>query len=65
VPVCALSTGTNNAFPEMREATVAGLATGLVATGKLDAERTLRRTKVLRRGQRVIDLTADMLERRL
>jgi hypothetical protein len=33
VPICALSTGTNNAFPEMREATVAGLATGLVATG--------------------------------
>jgi hypothetical protein len=34
VPICALSTGTNNAFPEMREATVAGLATGLVATGQ-------------------------------
>ena len=32
VPICALSTGTNNAFPEMRETTVAGLATGLVAT---------------------------------
>jgi hypothetical protein len=28
-PICALSTGTNNAFPEMREATVAGLAAGL------------------------------------
>ena len=26
MPICALSTGTNNAFPEMREATVAGLA---------------------------------------
>ena len=34
VPICALSTGTNNAFPEMRETTVAGLATGLVATGR-------------------------------
>jgi len=31
VPICALSTGTNNAFPEMRETTVAGIATGLVA----------------------------------
>src|SRR3954453_10509726 len=31
VPLCALSTGTNNAFPEMRETTVAGLATGLRA----------------------------------
>jgi predicted polyphosphate/ATP-dependent NAD kinase len=34
VPICALSTGTNNVFPEMREATVAGMATGLVATGR-------------------------------
>ena len=33
IPLCALSTGTNNVFPEVREATVAGLATGLVATG--------------------------------
>src|SRR5262249_52623127 len=32
IPLCALSTGTNNTFPDMREATVAGLATGLVAT---------------------------------
>ncbi|HWK29009.1 MAG TPA: NAD(+)/NADH kinase [Solirubrobacter sp.] len=37
VPICAVSTGTNNAFPELREATVAGLATGLVATGQADA----------------------------
>jgi len=34
VPLCALSTGTNNVFPEMRETTVAGIATGLVATGR-------------------------------
>jgi predicted polyphosphate/ATP-dependent NAD kinase len=34
LPICALSTGTNNAFPEWRETTVAGLATGLVATGR-------------------------------
>lgn len=34
VPLCALSTGTNNAFPELREPTVAGLATGLAATGR-------------------------------
>lgn len=33
-PICALSTGTNNAFPELREATVAGLAVGLAATGR-------------------------------
>jgi predicted polyphosphate/ATP-dependent NAD kinase len=34
VPICALSTGTNNVFPEMRETTVAGIATALVATGR-------------------------------
>ncbi|TCJ19914.1 ATP-NAD kinase [Rubrobacter taiwanensis] len=50
VPLCALSTGTNNAFPEMREATVAGLATGLVATGQVERREALRREKVLRVG---------------
>jgi predicted polyphosphate/ATP-dependent NAD kinase len=49
VPICTLSTGTNNAFPRMREATVAGLATGLVATGQVD-DRALRREKILRVG---------------
>ena len=46
VPICALSTGTNNVFPEMREATVAGLATGLVATGR-GGEGALRREAAL------------------
>ncbi|MGF1471284.1 MAG: ATP-NAD kinase family protein [Rubrobacteraceae bacterium] len=49
VPLCSLSTGTNNAFPRMREATVAGITTGLVATGKLGDE-VLRREKALRIG---------------
>lgn len=49
IPLCTLSTGTNNAFPEMREATVAGLATGLVVTGKV-GEECLRRQKILRVG---------------
>jgi predicted polyphosphate/ATP-dependent NAD kinase len=44
VPLCALSTGTNNVFPEMRETTVAGIATGLVATGRA---RALRREAAL------------------
>jgi predicted polyphosphate/ATP-dependent NAD kinase len=55
VPLCTLSTGTNNAFPEMREATVAGIATGLVATGQVTdrsaedgAAPPLRREKILR-----------------
>lgn len=42
-PLLALSTGTNNAYPRVREATVAGLAVGLVATGALGiAETTVR-----------------------
>jgi hypothetical protein len=47
IPLCVLSTGTNNAFPELREATVAGVATGLVATGRLAGDGLLRRDKRL------------------
>ena len=46
-PLLALSTGTNNAFPELREATVAGLAGALVATGVVPAETALARNKRL------------------
>src|SRR5215210_461685 len=46
VPICTLSTGTNNAFPKMQEATVAGLAAGLVATGQV-GEEALCREKIL------------------
>ena len=48
VPLTSLSTGTNNVFPMMREATIAGLAAGLVATGALPREEASRRNKVLR-----------------
>src|SRR5260221_13885626 len=34
VPMLALSTGTNNTFPAVREATIAGLAAGFVSSGK-------------------------------
>jgi hypothetical protein len=37
VPLMPISTGTNNVFPLMIEATTAGLAAGLVACGKADA----------------------------
>lgn len=47
-PIVPLSTGTNNAFPEMREATVAGLALGLLVTGKLPAGEIVKQRKVLR-----------------
>jgi predicted polyphosphate/ATP-dependent NAD kinase len=47
-PLTALSTGTNNAFPSVREATVAGLATALVATGQIAAEEATSCNKALR-----------------
>jgi len=47
IPLLTLSTGTNNAFPELREATSAGLAGGLYASGRLPAEVALRRNKRL------------------
>lgn len=47
VPLCAISTGTNNAFPELRETTVAGMAVGHVASGRAAA---LRRECALRVG---------------
>jgi predicted polyphosphate/ATP-dependent NAD kinase len=44
-PTLALSTGTNNTFPIMMEATVAGMALGLIATGR--AAAPIARAKVL------------------
>jgi predicted polyphosphate/ATP-dependent NAD kinase len=46
-PLCALSTGTNNAFPTLLEATVAGIATGLVAGGWVTGDAMVRRHKRL------------------
>lgn len=40
-----LSTGTNNVFPVFCEASIAGAAAGLVASGKLDADEHCRRCK--------------------
>jgi predicted polyphosphate/ATP-dependent NAD kinase len=48
VPLLPLSTGTNNAFPEMWEATVAGAAAALLATGRVSRERATYRAKSLR-----------------
>ena len=47
VPLAGLSTGTNNAFPEMREPTITGLATGLYASGALTSEEALVGNKIL------------------
>ncbi|MBW2275045.1 MAG: NAD(+)/NADH kinase [Deltaproteobacteria bacterium] len=42
-----LSTGTNNVFPSVAEATAAGAALGLVASGRLPLEDAARRSKVV------------------
>jgi predicted polyphosphate/ATP-dependent NAD kinase len=47
VPLLPLSTGTNNAFPEMWEATVAGTAAALLATGRVATGDVTYRAKAL------------------
>ncbi|WP_118178820.1 ATP-NAD kinase family protein [Paraburkholderia phosphatilytica] len=47
IPLLTLSTGTNNAFPDLREATVAGLAGALVARGAVPPDIALTRNKRL------------------
>lgn len=46
-PVAGLSTGTNNAFPEMREPTITGLAVGLYAGGRIAAAEALAPNKLV------------------
>jgi len=62
VPMLALSTGTNNVFPVVREATIAGLAAGLVATGLVPAEGATTRAKLLevRAGDRTETALVDI-----
>lgn len=47
VPLVSISTGTNNVFPTMIDGTVAGVAAGLVATGRVEADSVCTRTKVV------------------
>ena len=54
VPILPVSTGTNNVFPLMIEGTTAGLAAGLIATGKVprkDGAFTSTRLEVVVEGQ--------------
>jgi predicted polyphosphate/ATP-dependent NAD kinase len=46
-PILALCSGTNNMFPQLREGTIAGIAAGLFATGKVSKREATRRNKVL------------------
>jgi hypothetical protein len=48
VPLVALSTGTNNVFPTLVEAGLAGAAAGLVASGALPTGDVARASKVVR-----------------
>lgn len=47
IPLVAISTGTNNAFPEMREPSVAGMALGLYASGRLQRAQALQANKLM------------------
>ncbi len=47
IPLVPISTGTNNVFPQMVEGTLAGLAAGLVAEGRLQAELVSTISKTL------------------
>lgn len=47
IPVAGLSTGTNNAFPDYREPTITGLATGLYVTNQLSQEYACATNKLL------------------
>lgn len=46
-PISGVSTGTNNAFPELREPTITGLAVGLAVTGQVPFEHAFSFNKRL------------------
>ncbi|HTT12053.1 MAG TPA: NAD(+)/NADH kinase [Burkholderiaceae bacterium] len=47
IPIAGLSTGTNNAFPEMREPTITALAVALYANGRIAPAEALVPNKLL------------------
>lgn len=47
-PLIPISTGTNNVFPVVVEATVAGAAAGLLAGGRVPLEPAIARSKIIR-----------------
>lgn len=46
-PIAGVSTGTNNAFPELREPTITGLAVGLAVTGQVPCDHAFKFNKRL------------------
>jgi len=64
IPILPVSTGTNNVFPYMIEGTIAGLAAGLIATGKVSRKEgtfTSTRLEVLAEGQPVDIAIVDVV----
>jgi predicted polyphosphate/ATP-dependent NAD kinase len=59
-PLIPISTGTNNVFPRMIEATIAGAAAGLVATGRLPLAEVAARAKTI-----AIDIAGESSDRAL
>ena len=47
VPIAGMSTGTNNAFPEMREPTITGIAVGLHVSGRISRDDALLPNKLI------------------
>lgn len=60
-PLIALSTGTNNVYPSAIDATSAGCAAGFVASGTLNAEAMMRRSKRISIRLENVDGTIDDL----
>lgn len=58
INLVALSTGTNNVFPQLLEPTIGGMVAGLAAAGRLPRAELARRAKVLR--LRFSDGTTDV-----
>jgi hypothetical protein len=48
INLVALSTGTNNVFPQLLEPTIGGMVAGLAAAGRLPRDELAQRAKVLR-----------------
>jgi predicted polyphosphate/ATP-dependent NAD kinase len=57
-PIIALSTGTNNVYPEMIEGTVAGMAAGVIASKKFDINKICFKDKRIEiyKDERLIDI---------
>lgn len=61
-PIVPVSTGTNNVFPRMVEPTLAGVAAGLVASGRVPLSQFSRRAKVIRVRQPSRDDTLALVD---